>query len=143
MTSTRPPSPSEPLPDAPQPSGAEAGEHPSVPSDLINKQTDVSADLLHGLKAHAAVNRKLLVDVFNDALTEFLDHRAQLIKDKKTPMYLVSPRNGERLNVRLTKTVASQADKAAEKDGVPPRRFVFSALVWFAKQHGIVKVETP
>ena len=126
-----------------QPTGAGPGDEPSVPSDLINKQTDVSADLLYGLKAHAAVNRKLLVDVFSDAITEFLDYRAQLVKAKKTPMYVVSPKDGERLNVRLTKSLSTQANKAAEKDRVAARRLVFTALVYYATQHGIIRGQTP
>lgn len=114
-----------------------------MPSNLILRQTSVHPDVIQGLKVFAAVNRKLLIDVFELAMTEFLEYRTGLLKEKRKAVYLVGPSDAQKLNVRLAKSVAGQVDKAAEKDGVKTRRLVYTAIIHFANKHGIAGAHLP
>jgi hypothetical protein len=108
--------------------------------DYVLKQTGVPEELIQGFKVHAAQNRKLLQEVYDEAVADFLKQRAQLAKEKRgAPEYRATPNKGIReLNVRVRSDLADKVEKAAEDDGVPGRRLIYTALLEHAKKNKII-----
>jgi hypothetical protein len=101
-------------------------------------QTAVSQELAGSLKAHAALRNVLMFDVFAEAVEEFIAQRAALAKKRQSVPYLISPKKARPLNVRIPVKLAQRLQVLADEDDVPPRRFVYTALIHYAVSHKLM-----
>jgi predicted transcriptional regulator len=95
-------------------------------------QTAVSDELARALKAHAALTKVFLADVFVEAIERFIDHVHALHSKGHGVPYLSSSKASTMMNMRIPMRLARRLQVLAQKEDIPVRRFAYTALVNFA-----------
>lgn len=107
----------------------------------LTKQTKIREDIIFQIKAYAAQHRLLMQDLYEKAVVELLKHRMNLYRENKRLLYLASPIDGKALNLKLRKPVALHMKMIAKRDKTPARRFLHTAIIYFAKRHKLLNIE--
>ena len=109
-------------------------------TEKINQQTSVQPELAAQLKVHAAQHGILMMDLYEDAIKSLLNHRRDSRKEGSTLIYATSPHSGKPFNMKITPGLKARVEKAAKQDGVSVRRFLYTALVHYAKLHQLSNI---
>lgn len=105
------------------------------------KQTSASESMIQQLKVYAAQQNVLMRDVYERAVINLINHRRELQEHGKKMIYLASNRKGKELNIKIKTNLANRITRIAETDGTSVRRFLYTALVIFAKKHSLNTIE--
>jgi len=95
-------------------------------------QTTIGERTAAMLKVHAAFRRIRLLDVYAEAIHHLLLERIALLKKNGEVQYLLAPRKGRALTVRVPQKLAQKVLAVAEEDEVPVRAFTYTALFLYA-----------
>jgi hypothetical protein len=101
------------------------------------KQTKVSERMIAQLKVFSARKRTPLQDLYEDAVFNLLKHRRKLQENGMSLIYLASPKDGKELNLKIRKELSSRIARIADADHTHDRRFLYTALVHYAKTYQI------
>jgi hypothetical protein len=95
-------------------------------------QTTIGEQTAAMLKAHAAIRRVRLLDVYAEAIHHLLLERIALLKKNGEVQYLLAPRKERALTVRVPPKLAQKVLAVVEEDEVPVRAFTYTALFFYA-----------
>jgi hypothetical protein len=105
---------------------------------MKNKQTRMPEEAFARIKAHAAIERKPLEDVIEEAITDFFVERKQSTKDNKdSPLptqYLAPPVKGMKVNAKLPEKMAKTLEDVAEEDDQSGSRVMYTSLVKYGQK---------
>lgn len=105
------------------------------------KQTKVSEKLIAQLKTYSARKRILLQDLYEDAIAHLLIHRRKVQESGGTLTYLASPKDGKVLNLKIRDELSFRIKRIADADKTYDRRFLYTAVVHYAKTYQIDQIE--
>jgi hypothetical protein len=105
------------------------------------KQTKISERMIAQLKVYSARKHLLLQELYEDAVVHLLKHRRKIQDEGKNLIYLASPKDGKELNLKIRKELSARISRIADADQTHDRRFLYTALVHYAKTYQIDQIE--
>lgn len=101
----------------------------------VTKQIGAPDEIISKLKQHADEKGKDLQDVFEEAILDFFEERAEIRKtERRPPDYFVSSTDAKDFNVRISKIVAEKVEKIANEDAATSRRLIYTGLVRYVRR---------
>jgi hypothetical protein len=99
--------------------------------------------MLRALKLHAADKELLLIDVYREAMLEFVERRKKDLVEGQGQLsrsFYASPSlEAVTFNVALTSSQMADARKSAEKDKVSAACVIYTALVMYLQRRKIIR----
>ncbi len=102
---------------------------------LVVQQTRLERNHKEALQAYAGENGMSYQDLWTDAVIEFLQARAGLLKQGVRVSYLATPSHAIIWSTKLSREVVDEVNLVAQTDYSSARRLYYTALVHFVENH--------
>lgn len=104
-------------------------------TERVTKQVGAPDEIISKLKQHADKKGKDLQDIFEEAILDFFEERAETRNsEQRPPDYFVSPTDAKDFNVRISRNVAAKVEKIANEDAATSRRLIYTGLVKYVRR---------